>query len=243
MPILFDHILLDPNIITDGNAQGSPEYANTMIKNPGTGINKINITRFDAQHVWNFDFRLLSTAQQLYLQKIWRGGYGSAYGLRVRLVPDFFVVSEVLGISDGTIASRTWYLTKTYNRPGTTGHGDIRRIIMPVVNAHPAAGSVALKEADGSTTRAIPSIDAQSNGVPAFSVFLDGVLTTAYTIDNTTGILILTSTPPLNTVVTYSAEFDTPMRFFQNSFQQTASVAAEVTGIQMVEILPAEFGL
>lgn len=321
----FDHILLDPNILTDGNAQGSPEYANSLIKNPGTGVQKVNITRFDAQHVWSFDFKLLSPTEVAYLQNIWRGGFGSGYGLRVRLIPDFFTENEVLGTSDGTTASRTWLLTKTYNRPGTTGHPDIRRIIMPVANTNLAGGCPTLYEADGVTPRVIPSVDAAANGIPAFTVYLDSgsgpVSTSSYTIDNTTGTLVLTpktltadsstdfititahgfsngneiklensggglpapfvsgtsyfvrdkttntfklaatlggsaidittngtgtnkvSAPPVGWVVSYSGEYDTPFRFFSNSFAQQASVATEVNGVQMVEMLPSEFNI
>ena len=80
-------------------------------------------------------------------------------------------------------------------------------------------------------------------GVPAFSIFLNGVATSAYTVDITTGIVTLTSTPANGVVVSWSGEFDTAMRFMQNSIPMKAGQASEINGVEMVEILPAELGI
>lgn len=238
----FDEIVLDWGLFTLGDATGSPELANAMIRSPGTGIMKVNITRYDPQHVWAMDYRLVTpsqgsgTNQMDYFNNIWYGGWGSAYGFRVRIETDHLVTGEVLGTSDGTIASRTWKLTKTYNRPGTTTHPYIRRIIKPVVNQNNTSTWGNLKEPDGVANRVIEQ---------TFQVFLNGVSmgTSGWTIDNTTGILSLTATPALGVVVSWTGQYDTPMRFFTNSFQQKADFPAEIKGLQLIEIMPAELGI
>jgi len=240
---LFDEILLDPNIFTAGDAVGGPEYDNSLIRNPPTGVYKTNVTRFDFQQVWTFDLNLLNYAMVQYLMKIWVGGLGSGYGLRVRIFSDFFVVNQVLGISDGTTASKTWKLIREFKRPGTARIFD-KRCIKPVVNSLLAPGCPTLFEADGITQRVIPSLDAAANGVPAFRVMLNGVVqASGYTVDNTTGTVVFTNAPANGVVVSWSGEYDTPMRFLQNSLNLRADIASEVKGVQMAEILPAELGL
>jgi hypothetical protein len=93
------------------------------------------------------------------------------------------------------------------------------------------------------TTRAIPSTRGSGLGVPAFTVKKDGVTTTAYTIDNTNGKITFTSAPANGVVVSWSGEYDTPVRFMQNSFQLKPDTASDVGGLQLVEILPAELGI
>lgn len=327
MPViyLFDELLFDPDIFSQGDAQGGPEYDNSVIRNPPTGVYKVNVTRYDFQQVWSFDLNLISHDLVEYLMKIWVGGFGSAYGLRVRVVIDFFVKGEVLGTSDGTAASRTLYLTKTYRRPGAD-HQYAKRVIKPVVNANLAVGCPTLYEPNGSTPRVIPSEEGTANGVPAFTVFLDQgsgpvALSSGYTIDNRSGALVLAaktftavaatdiftianhgyvanvgiklqnsggalpaslvagttyyvrdittntfklsatpggaavnittdgtgtntvSGPPVGSIVSWSGEFDTPMRFLQNALALKPEVSSEVKGVTMVEILPAELGI
>lgn len=242
MATFFDEILLDADIFVAGGATGGPEYANTMAKNQQTGIRKVNIGRFDFQQIWNLQTDMLEPADLAYLMNFWGGGYGSGYGFRVMILSDFYVVGEVLGVSNGLIGSRTWPLIKTYKRPGAN-HSYSKRIIKPVVNALTGGSSVTLYEANGVTTRVIPSTRGAGLGVPAFRIFLDGVLTTGYTVDNTTGVVTLTSTPANGVVVSWSGEFDTPVQFLQNAFQLKPDVASEVSGLQIGEILPAQLGI
>lgn len=238
--ILFDEILLEPNLFTVGDSSGSPELANTLGRAPGSGIMKVNITRYDPQHVWNVDLKMMTPSEGSfsnevdYFNNIWYGGWGSAYGLRVRIENDHIAQGEVLGISDGEIGSRTWKLTRKYNRPGTTTHPYYRYICKPVVSTRLTAGSVTLYEPNGSDLRVIEN---------AFHIYLDHTETTAYTINNTTGVLTLTSTPALGVVVSWSGQFDTPMQFFTNSFNMKNEFPAQITGLAMIEIMPAQLGL
>lgn len=234
----FDHVLFDPMIIASGGS-GSPEFANTIIKNPATGIYKINVNRFDPVETWFIDLGLLSDAQREYVSKFWRGGYGSAYGFRCRIVSDYKTVAEVIGTGNGS--QTVFPLTKTYTRPGTAGHANIRRIIHPVAVANLTGGSVTLYEPDGVTPRVVPSVP----GGQAFQVFKDAILQgSGWTVHNTTGNITFTVAPAGGVVVSYSGEFDTPCRFLQNSFQQKVDgPSSEIAGLQLCEILPAELGV
>lgn len=184
--IEFDEILLDGNFFGLGAAKGSPEFANSNIRSPISGLARVAILRYDALIVYNCEFNDVDSPDGVeYLNQFWRGGFGSAYGFRVRLESDYFAESEVISTSDGT--RNAFLLTKTYNRPGTTGHPDIRRIIKPVVSSSLSDDSVTLYEADGVTPRVIED--------PIFRVYWDDVeRTTGWKISNTTGTLTFTMT-------------------------------------------------
>lgn len=237
---LFDEILLDLNIFTAGGASGGPQFANTHARNPGTGIRKTNITRYDPQHVWTFDTQLLTPAQLNYFMEFWNGGHGSAYGFRCVLLSDFYVIDEVIGTGNGV--QTVFPLIRTYSRPGAS-HNYIRRIIKPVTNSLLGGGGVTLFEADGVTSRVIPSVRGAGLGVPAFTVKLNTTPTTAYTINNTTGNITFSAAPGAGVSVKFSGEYDTPMAFDTNSFQLRPDIVSDVQSLQLREILPAELNI
>jgi uncharacterized protein (TIGR02217 family) len=213
---------------------GSPSFANSKIFNPATGVSKVNVNRFDAIETLDVNLALLGPAALAYLLKLWRGGYGNAVGFRVLVPYDYTMTLE----PQGTIAASTtaaFNLVKTYKRPGVIAREDVRRIIKPVVATNLAGGSATLYEADGVTARVI---------LTAFAVQVGSASTGfTYTINNTTGVLTVTTTTA-NGIVTVTCQFDVPMRFSGNSFPLTKfDVDSEVKGIQLEEILPAEFGL
>jgi hypothetical protein len=240
MAILFDEILFDSLLLTEESAIGSPEYANTMIRNPATGIYKVNVTRYDFQHVWNINTNLLGASELDYFNEFWAGGFGSAYGFRIRIISDFYMIDEVIGTGNGV--QTVFPIIRTYTRPGAS-HNYQRRIIKPVVVPSPLGSSVALFEANGVTPRVIPSTLGAALGVPAFTVKLNNTPATAYTVNNTTGVITMTSAPGNGVSVKVSCEYDTPVRFMNNSFQQKPGVTSDVGGLQLVEILPAELGI
>src|SRR6185369_7040302 len=110
---------------------------------------------------------LLTSTQLDYFMEFWGGGFGSAYGCRVVIISDFFVIDEVLGTGNGV--QTVFPLIKNYSRPGAS-HNYSRRIIKPVVNALLGGGGVTLYEPNGTTTRAIPTVRGAGRGVPAFTV-------------------------------------------------------------------------
>jgi hypothetical protein len=237
---LFDEVLFNSNLLTEESAVGSPEYANTMIPNPATGIYKINVNRYDFQHVWNINTKLLTAAQLDYFNEFWAGGFGSAYGFRIRIISDFYMIDEVIGTGDG--AKVIFPIIRTYTRPGAS-HNYQRRIIKPVVVPSPLGSSVALFESDGATNRIIPSTLGAGLGVPAFTVKLNTTPTSAYVVNNTTGVITMNSPPALGVSVKVSCEYDTAVRFMNNSFQQKPGVTSDVGGLQLCEILAAELGI
>jgi len=240
MAILFDELLFDSNLLTEQSAVGSPEYANTMIRNPATGVYKTNVNRYDFQNVWNINTNLLSPAQLDYFIEFWAGGFGSAYGFRIRIITDFYMIDEVIGTGNGS--QTVFPIIRTYTRPGAS-HNYQRRIIKPVVVPSPLGSSVALFEANGTTNRIIPSALGGNLGVPAFTVKLNTTPTTAYVVNNTTGVITMNSAPGAGVSVKVSCEYDTPVRFLNNSFQMKPGVSSDVGGLQLCEILPAELGI
>jgi hypothetical protein len=240
MAILFDEILFNSDLLTEESAVGSPEYANTMIRNPATGIYKINVNRYDFAYRWNINTNLLSPAQLDYFTEFWAGGFGSGYGFRIRIITDFYMIDEVIGVGN---ASQTIFpIIRTYTRPGAS-HNYQRRICKPAFVPSPLGSSVALFESNGVTPRIIPSALGAALGVPAFTVKLNTTPTAAYTINNTTGVITMNSAPGAGVSVKVSCEYDTPVRFMNNSFQMKPGVSSDVGGLELCEILPAELGV
>lgn len=239
MAVLFDELLLDPDIFSAGGATGGPEYANTIVKNPQTGVFKVNVGRYDFQQVWNMDVGLLPPTDLDYFMEFWGGGFGSGYGFRLVVVSDFFVIDEAIGTGDGV--QTVFNLTKSYIRPGAN-HSYVRRIVKPVVNLL-VSPALTLYEPNGVTPRVIPTARGIGRGVPAFTVKKQAVTVTNYTINNSTGVITFAAAPPAGHVITWSGEFDCPARFLQNSFALKPDIASDISGLQIVEILPAELGI
>lgn len=222
-------------------AQGSPEFANTLIRNPATGIYKANINRLDPIEVWTLEFALLTDTQRDYLWRFWRGGFGSAYPFRVRVPSDWKVAAEVIGTGNGS--QTVFPLTKTYTRPGSSGHPNIRRIIKPAVTTNLTSGSTTLFEPDGVTGRVVPHTGPPGTG-QAFAVQLNGAnQASGWTIHNGTGVLTFAVAPANGVVVSWSGEFDVAMRFMSNSFQGRVDVDSDIRGLTLCEVLPAELGI
>lgn len=237
---LFDEVLLDPDLFTAGGALGGPQYANTQITNPATGVYKTNVNRYDFLQVWDVQCGLMEPDDLARFMEFWGGGFGSAVGFRAVIVSDFYVIAEVIGTGNGV--QTVFPLTKGYSRPG----GSLvytRRIIKPVVNALLGGTSVSLYEPNGVTPRVIPSVRGAGLGVPAFTVYKDAVSTTAYTVDNKLGKITFTVAPAAAVVISWSGEFDTPMTFMGNSFQLKPDVASDIQGLRLREIPPIELGI
>src|SRR5262245_8417052 len=161
MAALFDEVLFDPEIISAGGG-GSPEFANTIIRNPATGVYQVNVNRYDPVEVWTIDLFILDQNDRDYVNRFWRGGFGSAYGFRVVVPSEFKMVDEVIGTGNGS--QTAFNITRTYTRPGTTGHSYIRRITKPVATTLLTGGSATLYEPDGVTPRVVPRVTAPGTG-------------------------------------------------------------------------------
>jgi hypothetical protein len=243
VPIEFDETLLDPNLFESpegggGGLQGWPVFANTVIRNEKTGVYKVNVNRFDPTEILTLDCRLLTPADRAYLLKMWRGGYGSGVGCRLRVPYDFTATGEVQGtINAGQ--TKSFQLVKTYTRTGVTARQDVRPIVKPVVNTNlatlgAATAPVTLYEADGVTPRII--------AVP-FAVRVNGLTSGfTYTINNTTGTFQIISTVTSGTVAA-DFTFDIPAAFMGNSLQFSHDVSSSTSNVQFREILPVELGI
>lgn len=236
VPIVFDEILLDPNVFTDERSGGSfvgwPEFANTVIRNPKTGVHKTNVNRYDPTEVLTVNMGLLTTAQRDYLIKMWRGGYGSGVGFRVRVIYDYTATLEAFATSNGVLTQ--FQLYKTYTRPGVTARQDVRAIVKPVVQVAKETNSFQLYEPNGTT----PRVQTQ------FRIYRNGVeLTTGWTANAKTG-LVTFSSPPAAGTLQWSGEFDVPMCFMGNTIPFKHDVTtSEAQNVSFREILPAELGI
>lgn len=236
--ILFDEVLLDPAIFLkegdgDSPVTGWPAFANTVIKNEKTGVHKTNVNRYDPVEVLTVDLSLVNNTKLPYLLSFWRGGYGSGVGFRCRVPWDYTTQGQALGTITAS-QTKTFYLQKTYTRTGVTARQDVRRICKPVVNANLASGCPTLYEADGTTLRA--------QAVP-FAVKVGGSSSGfTYTIDNRTGVLVVTTTSASGTV-TADFTFDIPAAFMGNALSNRYDVSSKVSQVQIREILPAELGI
>lgn len=239
IPILFDEVLLNPAIFSRAEGYspltGWPEFANTVVRNERTGVCKTNVNRFDAIEMLSVDLVLMAATDRPYFINFWRGGYGSGVGFRCKVPWDYTGQGQALG-TIGTSTTATFYLTKTYTRTGVTARQDVRRIVKPVVNVNLASGCPTLYEADGATLRA--------QDVP-FVVRVGGATTGfTYTIDNRTGVLVVTTTTASG-IVTCDFTFDIPAAFVGNTISHKNSInkLSRAQGVLIREILPAELGI
>jgi uncharacterized protein (TIGR02217 family) len=243
IPILFDEVLFDPDLIGSVGGQqpvtGGPELANTDIFNPGTGVHKVNVSRADAVRVFSVPVGLNSQAAREYFNNFWLGGQGSAVGFRFRVSFDYRAADEVFGEGDG--AETEFPLYVTYTRPGVTARQDVRRITKPVTNTN-VSGGVTLYEANGVAVRAHSTLPGSTYTTP-FVIRINGSPTLDYVIDNTTGLVTFDSPPADGATLSWSGEYDTPMAFVGNSFQLEHNVTGKVPVLTMREILPAELGI
>jgi hypothetical protein len=231
---LFDEILFDPALLRFGAGEappvtGSPEFANTDIRNEKTGVHKINVNRFDAIENLNISLEMKDDDEVGYFLKMWRGGYGSAVGFRVRVPHDYFVTEEAFGLGDGVATEFPLYVT--YTRPGVTARQDVRRIIKPVAAETQETNSFQLYEPAGLAARVITT---------PFAVYVDGVEDGHATVDVTTGIVTLSFIPDVGLPLTWNGEFDVPMAFVGNSFSLRKDIGGQAQGLTLREILPAE---
>lgn len=232
-PILFDEILLDPNVF-QASLQGWPEFANTVIRNPKTGVHKTNVNRFDPTEILMVNMALLTPAQQAYLLKMWRGGYGSGVGFRVRVIYDYTATLEAFATGNGVLTQ--FQLYKTYTRPGVTARQDVRAIIKPVVQVGMETNSFQLYEPNGTTVRV----------QTPFKIYFGASTeqTSGWKANAKTGIVTFSVAPTNGTVIRWSGEFDTPMTFMGNTIPFKHDVtSSEAQNVSFREILPAELGI
>src|SRR5215213_1430167 len=235
MMLGFHDLLFDPELVATEGKQpfpisGSPEFANTHIFNPKTGVVKTNIGRLDEIRKIRMKIALANAQRSAYFNQFWLGGYGSAWGFRFRYVPEYIVTREVFGIGDGV--TTTFQLVVTNTRPGAatilrsgeTLLTNVRKIYKPVVNTHltnvgGAGGSVTLRKPDNSGDRVIDT---------AFKIYKDDIeATSGWTINNTTGLTTFLPAPSIGVILSWTGEWDIPVTFTGNTYTHNFDVPSE----------------
>lgn len=234
---LFDEVPFDWNLYrvesaTDRILTGWPEFANTVIKNPKTGVHKTNVNRFDPIEVLSLNIKLLDEVDRAYMLKFWRSKYGSGVGFRMRVPYDYTATLEVFAEGDGT--ETDFQLYKTYTSPGVTARQDVRAIVKPVVQV--------AKETNGYQLLA-PGGTSRTPTVP-FAIQFDGVnQASGWTVNAKTGIVHFTSAPANEVAISATFEFDIPAAFVGNTLPFTHGFNSEAQNVSFREILPVELGI
>lgn len=238
MAIVFhDECFFDPELVKTSEGEmfpisGSPEFANTDLSNPLTGEHKVNVIRTVALRKILLQLKLQDLDDNAYFQNIFMGGFASGIGFRMRYVPDYTADEEVFGTSNGVLT--TFYLKKTFRRPGVTSHESVWRIVKPVVQVAKETNGFQLLEPNGTTSRA-PTIP--------LKVYRNGTeITTGWTANAKTGVVTFAA-PPAAGTLTWDGEFDLPVAFIGNTYTHKFDIPSELEGIAMREIPPYELGI
>lgn len=235
---LFDEVLFDHNLyrVREGGGApltGWPELANTVIRNPKTGVHKTNVNRFDAIEMLSLAIALIDEADRAYLVNFWRGGYGSGVGFRLRVPYDYTAALEAFAVGDGV--KTDFQLYKTYTRPGVTARQDVRAIVKPVVQVAKETNGFQLYEADGVTAR---------TPVVPFAIQFNGAnQASGWTVNAKTGVVHFTSAPANGVIIGGTFEHDIPAAFTGNTIPFQHGFTSEAQNVNFREILPAELGL
>ena len=243
MATYFDEILFDPDLLrgqgSNAAQQGWPEYANTSVEHPASGIRQTVVNRYDAIYKITVPSQDLTETQAQYLLSFWHGGYGSAIGFRVKLPWDYKATLEGFGTGDGTTTQFPLY--RTHRRKGAatlfsggTIRTNSRRICKPVVQVAKETNSFQLYMADGTTTR---------TPTTSLAIYDNGVAATGWTCNAKTGVVTFSSAPVAGHALTWTGEYDVPMTFDANTLQHVFDVLSTVNGIPLREILYSELGI
>lgn len=234
MAIIFHEVLFDPNMIRTQEGErfpvtGSLEFANTDIYNPLTGAHQININRLTALRKIVIKVNLMDALDSAYLQNFFMGGF-AAIPFRFHYQPDYTATAEVFGTSNDVLT--TFYLKKTFKRLGMA-HESVWRITKPVVQVAKETNSYQLLDAQGNN---------RSPTIP-LKIFRNGVeITSGWTANAKTGVVTFAVAPAAGSL-TWTGEFDIPVRFIGNSITQSFDVDSEMDGITLQEVVPYELGI
>lgn len=235
MAAVMHEALFDPAMIRSGTGErfpvsGTLEFANTDLQNPLTGAHQVNINRLTALRKIVIQVKLADVQDSAYLQNFFIGGF-AAIPFRFRYEPDYTATQEVFGTSNGVLT--TFYLKKTFKRIGMP-HESVWRITKPVVQVAKETNGYQLLEPDGVTSRT-PTIP--------LKIYRNGVeITSDWTVNAKTGVVTFTVAPTAGTL-TWTGEFDIPVRFVGNSITHNFDIPSDVEGITLQEVTPYELGI
>jgi uncharacterized protein (TIGR02217 family) len=226
MPVVlvdFDEVLLNPEY--SEFAKGGPEYVTGIERSPHSGIYYATVHRLDAIWRGEIDYSLMSPTQLDGLNEFFRGGFGRAVGFRFAPPYDYTMTDEPQAVCNGATQYKIY---KSYSRPGSL-RVDKKRVVKPV--------GPGLFWYDGVTAR-------QNTCV----VKLNGVVDNRWLIDSAQGLIKwngTAGTQPTSGTLTLTCEYDLPMMLDVDHFNPSVddTTNSEVTGLPLVEILPAALGI
>jgi uncharacterized protein (TIGR02217 family) len=196
----FHEVQLPIGIALDAKGGGSFLTSVTMAQ---SGFEQRNINWEQTRGKYNVGFLNKNQAYTEKLLAFFRCRFGKAYGFRMRDWSDYKAVRELVGV--GTGSAQNLQLVKTYT---SGGYSFTRKIRKPVTDA--------VKDADG------------NNVANTVHIYYDGVEQSAsaspviWTLDYTTGILTVHASNGV--VITWSGEFDIPVRFDTDDQQITTHI-------------------
>ena len=235
MAVAMHEVLFDPDMIRTEEGErfpvtGTLEFANTDLYNPLTGAHQININRLTALRKIVIQVKLVDALDSAYLQNFFMGGF-AAIPFRFKYHPDYTATLEKFGDANGVLTE--FYLKKTFKRVGMP-HESVWRITKPLVQVAKETNGYQLLEADGTTNRVINT---------PLKIFRNGVeVTTGWTVNAITGVVTF-AVAPATGALTWTGEFDIPVRFVGNSITHGFDVDSEVEGITLQEVTPYELGI
>lgn len=213
----------DGGVIDYHTITGGPEKSTTVITSPFSGVSQRNVNRLDPLHRYSINTALLTQQQLNDLRTFFHCRDGMARGFRLKDMTEFWASPD--GSPATPIASQTNF-----------GTGDGVTTVFGLFKTYSSGGVTR-------TRRIVKPIS------PTVSIYKAGVLqvlTTNYTIDYTTGIVTFVTAPANGNALTWTGQFNVPVRFATDYFSPAMSdavTAISYSDLQMLEIPAAEFAL
>jgi uncharacterized protein (TIGR02217 family) len=211
----FHEIILDPKYAP--NAEGGPEFGNKLFESPDNGLDAISVGRAKARHRYTVEWQNLIDQSRIRMRNLFYTIGGMRGGFRLVPPDDDSLNNELIGTGDGVVTS--WKLIKTYSVSALPEYGGEtlsyeRRIVKPVFGTMTFwANMTQLTEVSGPPIAGQVKMD-----------YTSGVITTA-ALSN-------------GVVLKASGRFHVPVRFGGDYFNPKYDVAADWSGIELIEILP-----
>ena len=217
-----------------GTVQGGPEFSTTIVKNPATGAEKRNVNRPDSQWRGVIDTSALTVAQIEKLFNLFEALKGRGVGCRIEPPYGFNKTKEVFAAPGGSQApDGVNKIFKLYMTSVADTFQTPKRIIKPV------AGTLYDMDGNLRDTSDFKIYIKPSGGADTLQAG------SAYSIDNTTGIITFVVAPPAGSTLKWSGRADLPVNFESDWFNPNIRPAevGSVSGIPFKEILPATLGI
>lgn len=217
----FYDVILDPEYAPD--AEGGPEFGNKLFTSPDNGLDAVSIGRAKARHRYTIAYQLLLPDSRVSLRNFFYAIGGIKAGFRFLAPDDSSLDYELIGTGTGALTS--FSIIKTYS-------------VTP------------LAEYGGSTLSYVRSIVKPAIGEMA--VFVNDVELNLVTgtpgagqakINYSTGAITFGTAPANGHEINVSGRFHVPVRFGGDYFNPRYDISADISGIELMELMPANLGI